>query len=132
MRLSPGLVAMPVAPQERIEIPLADALDRLRELALKRQATPLAVGDHAEADVVLQADRRINRRVLDPLELGQPISPRLEQLAWPEETANDISARRDHGTNLRARQRRLIATTETLPRTPVQVRYETSPPAGET
>jgi hypothetical protein len=31
--LVPDLVAMPVAPQERVEVPVAEALDRLRELA---------------------------------------------------------------------------------------------------
>ncbi len=101
------LVAVPVAPEERVEVPVAEALDRLRELALKRQTTHLAVGDHSETGVFLQTDRRLDSCVLHPLELGrtdltalQALS-RLEKLARPEETADDVSARRDHDANLR-------------------------------
>ena len=63
------LVAVPVAPEERVEVPVAEALDRLRELALKRQTTHLAVGDHSETGVFLQTDRRLDSCVLHPLEL---------------------------------------------------------------
>jgi hypothetical protein len=105
--LVPDLVPVPVAPQKRIKIPVAEALNRLRELALKRQTTHLTVGDHGEAGVLLQVDRRLDRGVLDPLELGctnftalQALS-RLKKLPRPEEAADDVSTRRDHDANLR-------------------------------
>jgi hypothetical protein len=101
------LVAVPVAPEQRVEVPVAEALDHLRELALKRQTTHLTVGDHSETGVFLQTDRRLDSCVLHPLELGrtdltalQALS-RLEKPARPEETADDVRARRDHDANLR-------------------------------
>src|SRR5262249_17323143 len=51
--LVPDLVPVPVTPEERIKIPVAESLDRLRELALKRQTTHLTVGDHSQAGVLL-------------------------------------------------------------------------------
>jgi hypothetical protein len=62
------------SPQERVEIPAAQALDRLRELALKRQTTHFAIGDHGEAGIPLQADHPLDSCVLDHLELRAAIT----------------------------------------------------------
>jgi hypothetical protein len=97
------LGAVPVAPQERVEIPVAEALDRLGELALERQAAHLAVRDHGKSRVFLQADRRIDRGILDALELGRtdlasvPALPGVEQLGRPEKAADYVGTRHQHG-----------------------------------
>jgi deazaflavin-dependent oxidoreductase (nitroreductase family) len=74
---------------------------------LERQTTHLTVGDHSHAGILLQADRRLDRCVFNPLELErtelatlQALS-RLHKPARPEEATHDVSARRDHGANLR-------------------------------
>ena len=60
---------MPLAPQERIEVPLAEAVDRLGHLALEREPAHLAVGDDVEAGLFLETERRIDGGVLDAFEL---------------------------------------------------------------
>ena len=98
---------MPVAPQECIQIPLAEPLDRLGELTLERQAPHLAVGDHGEPGILLQADGRVDRRILDTLELGRTdlaelqAPARRQQLGRPQQAADDVGARFDHSPSLR-------------------------------
>ena len=44
----PELAGMPFPPEESIQVPLAEALDGGRHLALEREAAHLAVGDDVE------------------------------------------------------------------------------------
>ena len=97
---------MPLAPQERVEIPLAEALDGRRKLALEREAAHLAVRDDVEARVLLEADRVVHRGVLGAYELvcGQLAAvergSRLEQLGRPQQAPDDVRSRLDHAATL--------------------------------
>ena len=68
------------------------------ELALKRQRTPLTVGNHSQAGVLLQTDRRLDRCVFHPLEhrptdlTALQAFSRLEKLTRPEMAPDDTSA----------------------------------------
>ena len=94
--LSPTLVALPVAPEKRVEIPLAEALDRLGHLALERQTPHLAVRHDIETRIRLESESVVDGCVLDLLELGRAQLAARELLArgeqpWrSEEAANDV------------------------------------------
>ena len=94
---------MPITPQERIKIPVAEALDNLRELALddRRRISPSVTTARPASSC-----RRITASAAASsthLNSGASILPRscLKKLARPEEATHDVSARRDHGANLR-------------------------------
>jgi hypothetical protein len=61
------LVAMPVAPQEGVEIPAREALDGRGDLALERQATHLTIGHDRDARLLLQAQGLVDSIVFDAL-----------------------------------------------------------------
>lgn len=106
-----ALVALPVAPQEGIDVPLAKALHGLGQLALERQAAHLAVGEHVEAGVVLQGHGPIHGAVFGGLELGGREAASgigfagREQLRWAEQAADDVSAGNAHGGDLTTKSR---------------------------
>jgi hypothetical protein len=98
---------VPLAPEEGVQVPLAEPLDRLRELALKGEATQLAVRDDVETGFFLKPDHGVDRAVLDALELRwsdlaapQPLAC-FEQLWRPEQASDDVGARVDHAVSLR-------------------------------
>jgi hypothetical protein len=74
------------------------------------QSAHLAVRDHGKSGVFLQADRRIDRRILDPLEFGRtelasiPALPRQKQFGRPEKAADHVGTRHQHGASLEAGQ----------------------------
>ncbi len=117
------LAALPLAPEKRVEIPLAEALDRLGHLALERETPHLPVGDDVHARVLLEPQNLVDGGVLGLLQLGraelallEPVA-RGEQLRRPEEAADDVRARLEHAaTVLRATARRAIgpAATDTM------------------
>ena len=94
---------MPLAPQVGLERHLSEALDRIREAALKRQSAHLAVGHDIQSGLLLQGYRGVHRFVLDSLELGrldlalleQP--PGIQQRLRAEQTADHVGVGGDHG-----------------------------------
>lgn len=58
---------MPIAPEERIQVPIAKALDGLNHLALEREPPHLTVGQHREAGLFLLGDRFVYGPILDAL-----------------------------------------------------------------
>jgi hypothetical protein len=102
----PDLLSVPLAPEEGVEVPLAEPLDRLRQLALEGEPSHLAVGDDVQARFLLEPDRLVDGAVLNPLELWrsdlaavQPVA-RLEQPSRPEEASDHVGARLDHAPTL--------------------------------
>src|SRR5436309_6012492 len=100
------LVALPLAPEERVEVPLGEALDGRGELALKRESAHLAVGDDRKACLRLELEGVVDRLVLDPLERGGCQLPvgelplRCEQVGRAKKTADDVRSRVEHALTL--------------------------------
>src|SRR5215472_18952037 len=100
--LSYGAVAMPMAPQECIDIPGTEAVDSLEHLALEGKPPHFAVGHDVEPRRLLEGDGLIDGPVLYGLELGVtktpglPVVPRFAQRDRPKKTANNISMCRNH------------------------------------
>ena len=67
-RLKTSSLALLVVERDRPAAELVEALERVDEVAEERVAPQLAVGDHVEPGLLLQADRVVDRTVLDPLE----------------------------------------------------------------
>src|SRR5262249_34325181 len=95
-------VAPPVAPEERVEVPGAEAVHRLDHLGLEREAPLLAVRDDGHAGGLLIGDRGVDGGVLDALE-RRPVElaaghalPGLEQLRRAQHAADDVPPRHDH------------------------------------
>ena len=90
---------MPLAPEERVDVPVGEAVDGRRELALEREAAHLPIGHDIESRILLAAQRRVDGCVLDALEAGgrqlSPLQGLLcgEELRRAEETADDIAPR---------------------------------------
>ena len=107
---------MPLAPEERIDVPLSKALDGGRHLALEGQSAHLSVGDDCEAGLLLEANRLVDGAVFGPLQLSRvdlsTLVPLLglEQLGRPQETADDVGAGREHGRNANTPAGTVIAT----------------------
>src|SRR5215831_18111679 len=93
---------MPMAPQECIDIPGAEAVDSLDHLTLEGKPPHFAVGHDVEPRCLLEGDRLIDGPVLYGLELGVtetpglPLAPRFAQRDRPKKTANNISMCRNH------------------------------------
>ena len=93
-----GLATLPVAPQECVDVPVAEAVDRLDDLALERQPAHLAVGDHREAGVLLQRHAEVDGAIFDDLEGGPADAPRrqrrlrLEQRGRAQQAADNVGA----------------------------------------
>src|SRR5262249_14888214 len=100
--LPAGAVAMPMAPQERIDVLCAEAVDSLGHLALEGEPAHFAVGHNVKARGLLQRDGLIDRAILCGLELrvtktpGYPVVPRFAQRDRPEETADNVGMCRNH------------------------------------
>jgi hypothetical protein len=79
------LVAMPLAPEKGVEIPVGEAVDRRGQLALKGEAPHLAVRDDVEPGLLLQGEGLVDGRVLHLREAVPrrwrrfELLPRLEQ-----------------------------------------------------
>src|SRR5215472_16082045 len=95
-------VAMPMAPQECIDIPGAETVDSLNHLALEGKPPHFAVGHDVEPGCLLKGDGLIDGQVLHGLELGVtetpglPLVPRFAQPDWPKKTTNNIGMCRNH------------------------------------
>ena len=93
---------MPIAPEERIQIPFTKALDGLNHLALERQPPHLAVGQHREAGLFLLGHRFVYGPVLDDLVAGSSDLARAKALLRgqqprrPQQASDYVSVRRDH------------------------------------
>jgi hypothetical protein len=100
--LPDGAIAMPMAPQECIDIPGAEAVDSVGHLALEGEPAHFAVGHDVKARSLLQRDGPIDRAILYGLELrvtktpGYPAVPRFAQRDRPEETADNVGMCRNH------------------------------------
>ena len=99
------LGAPPIAPEERVEVPVAEAVDGRRELTLEGEPAHLAVGDDVEARLFLERDRVVHGLVLDPLErrraqltAAEPLL-RGDQFGWAQEAADDVGAGLEHVAN---------------------------------
>src|SRR5215831_20722923 len=94
-------VAMPMAPQERIDVPWAEAVDGLGHLALERKPPHFAVGHDVEPRCLLQRDGLIDGAIFYGLELrvtktpGHPVVPRFAQRSRPQQAADNIGMCRD-------------------------------------
>jgi len=93
---------MPVTPQEGVEIPVREAFDGRRDLALERQAAHLAVGHDRDARVLRQAQGLVDGVVLHGLEIGgaepacsEPLACR-EEPRRTEQAADHVAAGLDH------------------------------------
>ena len=97
------LVAVPVAPQVRLERHLAEAVDGIRKAALEGQSPHLAVGHDVDARLLLQADGAVNGPILGRFQLGRgrlaPVEPlaHLEQVRRPQQAPDDVGVGGDHG-----------------------------------
>ena len=81
LQVADPFIALPVAPEEGVEVELAEALDRLRHLALEREPTYLAVGENLQPRLLLRGDSPVDCGVLDALELRRPDPSRVEVFA---------------------------------------------------
>src|ERR1051325_4966066 len=104
------LVAVPVAPEERVHVPVAEAVDRGRKLALEGEAPHLSVGDHVKAGLLLKPQRPVDGIVLDSLERGRIELAGLhtllgvEERRWTQQAADDVRAGHEHAPTLRLRR----------------------------
>src|SRR5437870_10671041 len=73
--LSDGAVAMPMAPQECIDVPGAEAVDSLGHLALERKPPHFAVGHDVEPGCLLEGNGLVDGAILYGLELRVTLSP---------------------------------------------------------
>ena len=100
------LLRVPLAPEKRVEVPLAEAIHGGRHLALEGEPAHLAVGDHVETGVRLQREGRVDGAVLDRLELrageaaGRQALLRLQQLGRPEQAADHVGSSFEHAGRL--------------------------------
>src|SRR5207244_3033556 len=109
------LVALPLAPEEGVEVPVGEALDRGRQLALKRESAHLAVGDDRKACLLLELEGVVYRLVLHPLECGGrqlavgELLLRREQVGRAKKTADDVRSRVEHALTLRTSRQKTRA-----------------------
>src|SRR6266480_3768839 len=102
--LPDGAIAMPMAPQECIDVPGAEAVDSLRHLALERKPPHFAIGHDVEPRCLLEGDGLIDGAIFYGLELrvaktpGHPVVPRFAQRDRPEKTADNVGMCRNHRT----------------------------------
>jgi hypothetical protein len=96
------LLASPFAPEERVEVPLAEPVDRGGHLRLERETAHLTVREDVKPDLLLEPEGLVDRPVLDPLELRgrqraafEPF-PRREQVRRTEEAADDVGPEVGH------------------------------------
>src|SRR5581483_1569561 len=90
-------VALPVAPEERVEIPLPEAVDRLDHLALEGEAPHLAVRDDVHPGHALSQQHLVDRRVLRGPQLLRVSELACgQQLRRPQQTPDDVRTRVDH------------------------------------
>src|SRR5574337_1710073 len=98
----PELFALPLAPKEGIEVPLAEPLDGGRHLALEGEAPHLPIGYDIEVGLFLKSQCFIDRPIFNPLELSRrelargELFLRIEKLGWPKQAADDICVGCNH------------------------------------
>ena len=95
-------VAVPVAPQEGVEVAATEAVDRFGDLALEGEPAELAVGDDLAARGLLQGDDVIHRRVFARPELvraqlaGGERFARFQQRLRTQQAAHVVGVDADH------------------------------------
>ena len=103
------LVAVPLAPEKGIDVPVAEAVDGRWELALEGEAAHLTVRHHVEPGLLLEREGLVHGSVLDFPEALLADLAGLEPRAGFEEgfraqkAADDVGAGREHGLTLRPR-----------------------------
>src|SRR5215813_7974909 len=111
--LPDGAVAVPMAPQECIDVPRTEAVDSFGHLALERKPPHFAVGHDVEPRCLLDGtilyglDLRVTKTP------GHPVVPRSAQRNRPQKTANNVSMCRNH-RRLRRSDRRAHAWSSAL------------------
>ena len=65
-------VAVPVAPQEGVQVPRPESVDRLQDLALEGEPAQLTIGDDFAARLLLERDHVVDRAVLGGLQRCRP------------------------------------------------------------
>ena len=109
------LDAVPVAPEEGVEVPAAEAPNRLGHLALEREATHLAVGNDLEPRLLLESDGPIDGAVLDLHERrgrhasGHELVPSAQELWRAQQASDDVRVGDNHGRLLKERTINLVA-----------------------
>ncbi len=92
----------PVAPQKGVQVKAAEAVDCLRQLALKGQATHLAVSDYGKTRLLLQKNGLVHGAVLDLFEVaagyGAPgqLLTSLQQIRRTQQTTDNVRLSVDH------------------------------------
>ena len=93
---------MPLAPQEGVQVPFAQAFHGLRELALEGKPPQLAVGDHLQSGFLLELDGLGHGAIFDRFEFawrnaaGGRLFPRLQELGRPQQTVDMVCMDGDH------------------------------------
>src|SRR5262249_9204055 len=140
-------VAMPMAPQECIDVPGAEAVDRLGHRALERKPAHFAVGHDVEPCLLLERDGRIDGAILYGFKSrvtkapGHQVVPSFAQRSRPQKTADNIGMSRDHrglrrsdGTSRMPGRQRVARMSEatsgfcptTIDRRPMRMRRDTA------
>jgi hypothetical protein len=89
---------VPLAPEEGVDVPLAEPLHGGRQLALEGESAHLAVRDDLEPGVLLELEHLVHGAVLDALELCPGQLARLEALARLEQRRRTQEASDDVGS----------------------------------
>ena len=95
-------IAAPVPPQEGVEIEVAEATYRFRQLALEGEATHLSVSNYLQPGLFLKGHGLVDGLVFQRLEGGvgegggRQVPTRVEQIGRAEEAADDVGVRGDH------------------------------------
>jgi hypothetical protein len=91
-----------MAPQECIDVPGAEAVDRLGHRALERKPPHFAVSHNVEPCLLLERDGGIDGAILYGFKLrvtkapGCELVPGFAQRSRPQKTADNIGMRRNH------------------------------------
>src|SRR4029453_8961162 len=98
-----GRISVPAAPQERIQIPIAQTAHRFGESALKEKPTLLAICNHGQASPLLQPDGILHSAIFDGLEPRRrdpacsDVLPRRDELEGTKQAADVICVISDQG-----------------------------------
>src|SRR3989441_1252988 len=113
-------ISAPVAPQKRVQLPIAEAADGFGESALEGEPTLLAVGDHWQAHALLKPDGILHGPVFDGLEAGPRdparggVFPRRNEAGGAKQAADVVCVVSDHGARSKPRPLSLLWTANAL------------------